>query len=102
MLSLWHPNFPEHPLSGVGVVPAMTPRVGQLVSRLLRNLIQMGDDERDRPRKTVQGELNDGTWYMADEQFDWNCNLGSHIDTDAKYLFSEICDGLVGLLDEAQ
>ena len=26
---------------------------------------------------------------MADEQFDWNCNLGSHIDTDAKYLFQK-------------
>jgi hypothetical protein len=62
---LWHPKVPEHPLSGVGVVPMMTPRVGQLVSRLLRNLIQMGDDERDRPRKTAQGELNDGTWPMS-------------------------------------
>jgi hypothetical protein len=39
---------------------------------------------RARPRKTAQGELNNGTWYMADEQFDWKCNLGSHIDKDAK------------------
>ena len=60
VLFFWHPKFPEHPLSGVGVVPTMTPRVGQLVSRLLRNFIRMGDDERDRPRKTAQGELNDG------------------------------------------
>ena len=65
VLLLWHPKFPEHPLSGVGVVPTMTPRVGQLVWRLLRNLIQMGDDERDCPRKTAQGELNDGTWPMS-------------------------------------
>ena len=33
----------------------------------------MGDDERDCQRKT------------ANEQFDWNCNLGSHIDTDSPH-----------------
>ena len=62
---LWHPKIPEHPLSGVGVVPTMTPRVGQLVSRLLRNLIQMGGDEQDCRMKTAQGELKNGTLPMS-------------------------------------
>ena len=43
----------------------MTPRVGQFVSMLLRNLIQMRGDEPDCRKKTAQGELKNGTLPMS-------------------------------------